>query len=88
MPTYEYRCQHHGYFTYHQSIKFHAFGPCPECGAEVKQILTSPPGLDQESMADVGMPGALEVCGDRLEKRHIQAGQSYVHPDKARKYHK
>lgn len=86
MPTYEYRCTEHGYFTKHQPMKAHASGECPECGTDVKQILTSPPRLDQESMADMGMPGAMEICGDRLEKRHIQSGQSYVHPDKARKY--
>ena len=88
MPTYEYRCTEHDYFTKQQRIKDHAFGPCPTCGAHSKQVLTAPPGLDIESMADVGMPGAMEISGDRLERRHIQAGQTYTHPEKARKYKK
>lgn len=36
-------------------------------------------------MADIGMPGAMEVSGNRLTKRHIEAGQAYHHPEKARK---
>ena len=92
MPTYEYRCPEHGVFELNQPIQSHKWGVCPKRHCDsikmCKQVLTAPPGLDIESMADVGMPGAMEISGDRLERRHIQAGQTYTHPEKARKYKK
>jgi len=81
MPTYDYRCTAHGYFELHQAMSKHASAECPECGIHCDQVMTRPPGLDIEAMADVGMPGAFALSGDRLTKRHRDAGQAYVHPD-------
>ena len=81
MPTYSYRCTEHGYFDLRQSMSEHASAECPNCGTPCKQVLTSPPGLDIEAMADIGMPGAFSVSGDRITKRHRDAGQDYVHPE-------
>ena len=76
MPLYDYKCKEHGYFEFRQPVKFHAFGPCPTCKAEVAQVLVTPPSLDIEAMADVGMPGAFEVSGDRMTKRHQDADRA------------
>lgn len=81
MPTYDYRCTEHGYFELRQSMSLHASAECPNCGIHCKQVMTAAPGLDIEAMADIGMPGAFSVSGDRLTKRHRDAGQSYVHPE-------
>ena len=75
MPTYSYRCPEDGTFEKVQRIIDHARAECPTCGEVVRQILTSAPGLDIEAMAKVGMPGAWEKVGDRITKRHIDAGQ-------------
>ena len=75
MPTYDYRCQEHGTFTKVQRIVDHARAECPTCGEAVRQILTSAPSLDLEAMARIGMPGAWETVGDRITKRHKDAGQ-------------
>ena len=75
MPRYDYRCDDHGIFELQQRMKDHAKGVCPTCGSECKQVITSAPGLDTEAMADVGMPGAFHKSGDRMTKRHKQAGQ-------------
>ncbi len=77
MPTYDYRCDEHGYFEKVQRMKDHASGECPECGTPSKQVLTKPPGLDIEAMANIGMPGAFETSGDRLTERHKRAGQAH-----------
>ena len=82
MPTYDYKCTEHGYFEQHRPIKFHKHADCPTCGNYVPQVIRTAPGLDVEAMADVGMPGAMEKRGDRMTRRHIDAGQDYVHPDK------
>ena len=86
MPTSDYRCTEHGHFELHQRMSEHASAECPNCGTPCKQVMTAPPGLDIEAMANLGMPGAMDLCEDRLCRRHIGAGQSYVHPDKAAKY--
>ena len=75
MPLYDYKCSEHGYFEKKQSIKDHARAECPTCGSESPQVLTAPPILDTEAMADIGMPGAFEKSGDRMTKRHKEAGQ-------------
>ncbi len=75
MPTYSYRCEDHEVFDMIQRIKDHAAAKCPHCGVICKQVLMSAPGLDIEAMADIGMPGAFSVSGDRMTKRHINAGQ-------------
>ena len=85
MPTYNYRCTEHGVFETVQRVKDHARADCPTCEVECKQVILTAPTLDTEAMADIGMPGAMEVSGDRLTKRHIEAGQAYHHPEKARK---
>ena len=77
MPLYDYRCTEHGDFELHQSMKDHAKGICPTCESECKQVLLKAPGLNVESMADAGMPGALETSGNRMEKRHKAAGQDH-----------
>ena len=75
MPTYSYRCTEHGDFDMIQRMADHAAAPCPDCGETAKQVLTSAPGLDLEAMAKIGMPGAWETVGDRITKRHRDAGQ-------------
>jgi putative FmdB family regulatory protein len=77
MPLYDYRCQEHGYFELRQRMKDHATGICPTCGSDSKQVLTRAPGLDVEAMADIGMPGAFSISGDRMTKRHRAAGQDW-----------
>lgn len=77
MPTYDYKCSEHGYFELKQSMSEHAEGECPHCGETCKQVLTRPPVLDIEAMADIGMPGAFEKSGDRMTKRHEEAGQDH-----------
>jgi putative FmdB family regulatory protein len=88
MPRYDYKCEEHGYFELKQSMKDHARGDCPTCGSECKQVVRTAPTLDIEAMARIGMPGAFEAVGDRITKRHLNAGQSYVNPDKAAHYAK
>jgi putative FmdB family regulatory protein len=78
MPTYDYRCTECGVFEKRQQIKDHARADCPTCGSDSKQILTKPPGLDVEAMADIGMPGAFETSGNRMTKRHRAAGQGHT----------
>ncbi len=74
---YDYKYAEHGYFEKQQPMIDHARAECPTCGSECKQVLTSPPGLDIEAMARVGMPGAFETIGDRIVARHKAAGQSH-----------
>lgn len=85
MALYDYKCDEHGYFEKAQKMKDHARADCPTCGVNCKQVLRGAPTLDIEAMADIGMPGAHKVSGDRLTQRHVSAGQDYVHP-KHRKY--
>lgn len=75
MPTYDYRCTGCGDFDKMQRMVDHAWADCPTCGSDCKQVLKSAPGLDLEAMARAGMPGAYETVGDRIHKRHIDAGQ-------------
>lgn len=75
MPTYDYRCATDGVFSINQRMVDHAKGVCPTCKTVCTQILTSPPGLDIEAMSRIGMPGAFETVGDRITKRHKDAGQ-------------
>lgn len=75
MPLYDYKCEKHGYFELKQSMKDHASGECPDCGTPSRQVITKPPSLDMEAMAAIGMPGAWETVGDRITKRHKDAGQ-------------
>jgi len=84
MPTYDYRCEEHGYFELQQRMADHAEGECPTCGTVCKQVVKSVAkhGLDLEAMSRVGMPGAYETVGDRITKRHRQAGQSRTTSDK------
>lgn len=41
MPTYEYRCHKCGIFEIEQSINEKPLTNCPDCGAEVKRIISS-----------------------------------------------
>lgn len=75
MPTYNYSCSKCGVFEKFQKIKDHARADCPTCGSESSQVHVSAPTLDIEGMADAGCPGALETSGDRMTKRHMEAGQ-------------
>ena len=77
MPLYDYECKDHGYFELRQRMADHAKGVCPTCGSDSKQVMLGAPGLDIESMADAGMPGAFMTSGDRMEKRHKNAGQDH-----------
>lgn len=75
MPTYSYRCAEHGTFEHLQRMKDRSEASCPSCDNTCHQIITHAPGLDIEAMANVGMPGAWEKQGDRITKRHKDAGQ-------------
>ena len=77
---YDYECSEHGYFELRQPMSQHAEGECPTCGATCKQVLLKPPALDTEAMADIGMPGAFSLSGDRMTKRHLEAGQYHNTP--------
>lgn len=77
MPTYDYRCDEHGDFEQRNSMKDHAKGTCPTCGSESKQVIRSAPRPLIEAMADAGCPGAFMTSGDRMTKRHKQAGQNW-----------
>ena len=77
MPTYNYLCSEDGYFELAQRMDDHAKGTCPTCGDTCKQVLLTPPVLDTEAMADIGMPGAFNKSGDRMTKRHKEAGQEH-----------
>jgi len=77
MPTYDYKCPKDGYFELQQRMVDHARADCPTCGAPCTQVLLTPPVLDTEAMADIGMPGAFEKSGDRMTKRHEAAGQDH-----------
>jgi len=77
MPTYDYKCEEHGYFELVQPMIQHAKGVCPTCLADCKQVLKRAPTLDIEGMADAGCPGAFELSGDRMTKRHRSAGQDW-----------
>jgi len=76
MPMYDYKCEQHGYFEQRKRIADREWDVCPQCALPAKQVLISPPGLDIEGMADLGMPGAFELSGDRMEKRHRTADQA------------
>ena len=77
MPTYSYKCSKDGYFDLTQRMADHAEGVCPTCKSVCTQVLTTPPVLDTEAMADCGMPGAFNKSGDRMTKRHQKAGQDH-----------
>ena len=77
---YDYHCPKHGYFELRQRMADHAEGKCPTCGEVCKQVILHAPGLDIEAMADIGMPGAFSLSGDRMTKRHLEAGQYHNSP--------
>jgi putative FmdB family regulatory protein len=79
MPTYDYECRTHGYFELVQRMADHAEGPCPTCGEVCPQKVraVAKHGLDLEAMSRAGMPGAFETVGDRITKRHRDAGQHH-----------
>lgn len=41
MPTYEYRCHKCGIFEIDQSMNEKPLTNCPDCGAEVKRVISS-----------------------------------------------
>ena len=60
-----------------QRMKDHKYASCPDCGSTCKQVITSAPSLDIEAMAKAGMPSAWDTVGDRITKRHKDAGQAH-----------
>lgn len=78
MPNYDYKCEEHGYFEQTHSIAERDTGTCPTCNASAKKVLLSAPRLLVEQMADAGFPGALHTSGDRMTKKHTQAGQYHT----------
>ena len=82
---YDYKCIEHGYFEKRQAMKDRATAECPTCGTPCKQVIISPPTLDIEAMADIGMPGAFEKSGDRITERHRKAGQAHTSRPETRK---
>ena len=77
MPTYDYKCEEHGYFEQVKKMAESAEGECPTCAAASKKVIRSAPCLDIEAMAKAGMPGAYEVVGDRITKRHKSVSQHH-----------
>lgn len=77
MPTYSYRCAEHGVFDQVKRMIEHAEGDCPTCEAVCPQVITRAPGLDMEAMSRIGMPGAWDTVGERITKRHRNAGQHH-----------
>ncbi len=77
MPLYDYKCTEHGVFEKFQRMVDHAAANCPHCEATCKQTFITAPGLDTEGMADAGCPGAFFKSGDRMTKRHQEAGQQH-----------
>jgi len=78
MPDYDYKCEEHGYFEQAHSIADRDKGVCPTCDGPAKKVMLSAPKLMVEAMADNGFPGALHTSGDRMTKRHQQAGQYHT----------
>lgn len=80
MPTYDYKCKEHGYFELQQRVADHAEGVCPTCKEICPQVVRqlAKHGLDLEAMSRIGMPGAYESVGDRITKRHLDAGQHHA----------
>ena len=77
MPLYDFQCKDHGWFERRQRLPEHTGRyECPVCGKLVPQVHIHPPGLDIEAMADAGMPGAFELSGDRMTKRHLDADRA------------
>ena len=78
---YDFRCEYCGVFEARQSLADHTgIHPCPTCSElECKQVIRSAPQPLIEAMADAGCPGAFMVSGDRIEKRHIEAGQAHAY---------
>ncbi len=75
---YDFKCTEHGYFEQKQSLSEHTGQyDCPTCGVSSNQVIRSAPGIDIEGMADAGCPGAFFSSGDRIEKRHTEAGQAH-----------
>lgn len=81
MPLYDYECPDHGYFEQKNSMADHAKGVCPTCDKAAKQVILSAPRPLIEAMADAGCPGAFHTSGDRLTKRHYDAGQYHRQSD-------
>ena len=80
MPTYDYKCEEHGYFEKAQvpMADCRKDQPCPECNKYSKKVILTAPQPMIEAMADAGCPGAFMTSGDRLEKRHRDAGQQHT----------
>jgi putative FmdB family regulatory protein len=81
MPRYDYKCAEHGYFERSQSIAERKSAPCPECGADSKQVILTAPAPLIEAMANAGCPGAFHTSGDRITRRHRKAGQYHNSSD-------
>lgn len=78
MPLYDYKCSEHGYFEQKNSMADHAKGECPTCGEACPQVILTAPAPMIEAMADAGFPGAFHTSGDRITKRHRNAGQYHT----------
>ena len=77
---YDFSCKEHGVFEVKQSLADHTGGySCPTCGLYSNQVILSAPRVDVEGLADAGCPGALETSGNRMEKRHTDAGQAHAY---------
>ena len=48
---------------------------CHKCDNDAVRVILSAPRPLIEAMADAGCPGALHTSGDRMTKRHHDAGQ-------------
>lgn len=81
MPLYDYKCSEHGYFEQKNSMADHAKGTCPTCESASPQVIRKAPRPLIEAMADAGCPGALHTSGDRMTKRHYDAGQYHKDSD-------
>lgn len=77
MPTYDFKCEEHGYEERFCKMAESKEQKCSTCGKPVKQVLLKPPMLDTTAMANVGMPGAIEKQGNQMEKRHTSVDQAH-----------
>ena len=80
MPLYDYKCEACGdYFVDTNSISERKTAACI-CGGTGRQVILSAPAPMIEQMANAGCPGAFHTSGDRMEKRHLAAGQAHHKP--------
>lgn len=77
MPTYDFRCDEHGYEERVCGMSQRKEQKCSTCQEIMTQVLLRPPSLDNTAMANCGMPGAIEKQGNEYVKRHQSVSQAH-----------